>query len=305
MSRYRSKAVKMKRAQRIEPLPAQVVREFKSRFYPGFSRHEDKKTGSDHLFIYSYKTFKTYRHDCNLYVNWVKEHYPEVKTLDQCREHAQEYIDDCERRGLSSSSIKGYASAINKLHRQTTVRARAGEKQEKSVIKTPKYRRTSITRSRQEVKSDNRFSEKKNADLIEFCRSCGPRRSDVEALRVADIDLDSMKIAFNRSKGGKSRTAPYIGDKDFLLSLIKGKNSDDLVFPHVHTHADIHSFRADYASRLYQLYARPVSEIADRKEIYFGRKDLKGTRFDKKALMIVSRALGHNRISVVVEHYLY
>ena len=42
----------------------------------------------------------------------------------------------------------------------------------------------------------------------------------------------------------------------------------------------------------------------DVRSAYYCRKDLKGTTYDRKALFEASRALGHNRESIVAEHYL-
>ena len=38
---------------------------------------------------------------------------------------------------------------------------------------------------------------------------------------------------------------------------------------------------------------------------YYCRNDLKGVVYDKQAMRIASRALGHNRICVIAGHYLY
>jgi len=76
------------------------------------------------------------------------------------------------------------------------------------------------------------------------------------------------------------------------------------VWPKVPTNADIHSYRADYCAVIYERYARAVEEIPKR-ERYYCRKDLKGVVYDKWAMVVVSRVLGHNRIGVVAGNYLY
>ena len=42
----------------------------------------------------------------------------------------------------------------------------------------------------------------------------------------------------------------------------------------------------------------------DVRSAYYCRKDFKGTAYDRKALFTASRALGHNRESIVADHYL-
>ena len=297
MARYRSKREKSKRAMRDKPLSTQLNERLKEKFCPGYSKHADKKEGVNHLWIYSYSSFENYQKHGNIFLKWVKEHYPEAKKLDDCLQYGQEFLDDCATR-LSPATVKVYASAICKIYGLT------GKLGGKAYFNTPQKSRREITRSRKEVISDKYFSEKKNADFVEFCRSCGPRRNDVKTLLVSDIDINDMTITFRDSKGGKTRISPYIGDKKLLLSLIKGKSPNDLVFDKIHSKADIHSFRADYAARLYQLHARPLVALT-RQETYYGRGDRKGVRLDKRAMLIVSRALGHNRINVMADHYLY
>jgi len=50
-------------------------------------------------------------------------------------------------------------------------------------------------------------------------------------------------------------------------------------------------------------HARPLDKIP-KKERYCCRSDLKGVWYDKKAMLIASSALGHNRISIIAAHYI-
>ena len=79
---------------------------------------------------------------------------------------------------------------------------------------------------------------------------------------------------------------------------------DKYVFSHVHSAADIHSFRAEYACRVYKAQARPLEEIP-RKERYICRKDIAGTDHDKMAMKIVNEALGHSLLDVIAQSYLW
>lgn len=69
-------------------------------------------------------------------------------------------------------------------------------------------------------------------------------------------------------------------------------------------HYDNHHYRSVYAKRIYDLYARKEKDIPP-KERYVMRKDRAGEVFDRLAMAVVSKNLGHNRISVVAQHYLY
>ena len=84
---------------------------------------------------------------------------------------------------------------------------------------------------------------------------------------------------------------------------IMDRAGEGFVFPTVPNGMDVHSYRAEFATAMYKRLARPVFRIPD-SERYYCRKDRKGTVLDKRAMLEVSRALGHNRISVIAEHYL-
>ena len=50
-------------------------------------------------------------------------------------------------------------------------------------------------------------------------------------------------------------------------------------------------------------YARPIESLKH-DEIYYCRGDRKGTWLDKNAMLAASKALGHNRISIIASNYL-
>ena len=84
------------------------------------------------------------------------------------------------------------------------------------------------------------------------------------------------------------------------LAAAVGNNK---IFEHISSAMDVHYYRSVYCQRIYDSYARPLEQIppADR---YYCRQDKKGLIYDKKAMLQASKALGHNRISVIAEHYL-
>ena len=87
------------------------------------------------------------------------------------------------------------------------------------------------------------------------------------------------------------------------------------MWQHVHNSADIHGYRGDYATAIYKAHAREIQDIPyDRvnrgtgkryqSQVYTCRKDEAGKKLDKAAMLICSKALGHNRISVVADNYI-
>lgn len=117
-------------------------------------------------------------------------------------------------------------------------------------------------------------------------------------------------------KGGRERMSPIIGkDAGQIIERMQNTPAEEKVWQFVHQSADIHSYRGDYATAIYKATARPIEEIPyDRvnkgtgkryqSEVYVCRKDEAGKKLDKAAMLICSKALGHNRISVVADNYI-
>ena len=117
-------------------------------------------------------------------------------------------------------------------------------------------------------------------------------------------------------KGGRERLSPIIGlDSAQIIERMQNTPGEEKVWQHVHKSADIHGYRAEYATAMYKAHARPIEEIpydrvnkgSGRKyqsEVYICRKDEAGRKLDKAAMLICSKALGHNRIEVVANNYI-
>lgn len=83
------------------------------------------------------------------------------------------------------------------------------------------------------------------------------------------------------------------------------KNAQDrLVVPNLPKTLDNHYYRGVYAKRIYNKYARPIKSL-EKKDKYIMRKDQAGKILDRKAMLITSKCLGHSRISVIAQSYLY
>ena len=284
-------------------LTYQVTQTLQSKLTPGESRFADKRTidadgrrVSDSK-IYSYDTFRTYQKHCNYFAAWAKEQHG-CKTLDEARSHAGEWLQSRIDEGLSPYTIKMEASAIAKLYGCST---------KDFGIKTPERSRADITRSRGEKAMDKHFSESRNAELVSFCRCTGLRREELQ--RVSGANLinhgdGSYSLAIS-GKGGRERIAPIIGTETQVRQVVDRLQAhpDTPAWGKVHAAADIHAYRAEYATAIYNANARDVSTL-DRSERYDCRGDKAGISYDREALHMASEALGHSRVSVVAEHYL-
>ena len=128
------------------------------------------------------------------------------------------------------------------------------------------------------------------------------------------VPLDNIHV--RNGKGGRERVSPIIGKNAAqIVERIRSTPSGEKVWQHIHQSADIHGYRAEYATDIYRAHARPIEEIPyDRvnkgtgrkfqSDVYTCRKDESGKKLDKKAMLICSKALGHNRIEVVANNYI-
>ena len=117
-------------------------------------------------------------------------------------------------------------------------------------------------------------------------------------------------------KGGRQRLAPIVGpDAELVAARMRDTAPGERVWLSVHSGADIHAYRAVYARSIYKMYARPIHQIPyDRtnqgsgyryqSQVYHCQRDRKGEKLDKLAMAKVSKALGHNRLSVCADSYL-
>lgn len=316
-------------------LVCQVSETLKSKLAIGESKHQDKINGiSTKDKIYSYGTYNTYLQQCIQFVKWCKIAH-KCKTLNECRQYADEYIQLNIDKGMSPYTLKLQVAALCKLYSCSST----------DFISTPPRKRKYIKRSRS-------TNIKCTTDFERFCLCTGLRRREITALRGTALIEENGQyfIAVNNGKGGRKRIAEICGTPEEIVFVVDiMKNAEDRkVFSKI-PYTDIHAMRAMYANRFYNKYARPKSEYKnerlimyhnrviktyilknidiknnieyydyspqtgytmkpgykDVKSAYFCRQDKKHICYDRIALLKCSQALGHNRASVVADHYLY
>ena len=292
--------------EKIGSLTHQVKNALDEKLAIGQSKHLDKLNGGIQDKIYSWSTYKSYMKHNNYFVKWAKEVYGS-RTLEECRPHIDEWLFKRAEEGLSAYTQKLESSALAKMYGCST----------KDFIKTEVRHRSNIVRSRGEKVRDKHFSEERNKEFVNFCKSTGLRRSEIQVLTGNKLRFKEDKpyiIIDKGSKGGRYREVPIIGDEKAVIEKMQSVESGK-VFEKIPNGADIHGYRSDYATNYYNLIARPIENIpydkvnegsgkAYQSEVYHCRGDLKGVKYDKIAMLKVSRALGHNRISVIAGHYI-
>lgn len=280
--------------EKLGSLTKQVQTSLDNKLAIGQSKHLDKMKGETQGKIYSWETYRSYMKHCNYFTDYCKEQYG-VKTLEQCRPYVDEWLQKRSEQGMSAYTQKLEASAIAKMYGCST----------KDFIKTDTRHRADISRSRGEKVRDVHFSERNHKELVDFCKSTGLRRSELKALtgdKLIQKEGQYYIVVDKGSKGGRYREAPVVGNVQAVVERMENVGTGK-VFDKIPNGADIHSYRADYCTTVYNSYARDVKTL-DRSDVYCCRGDLKGTWYDKQAMREASEALGHSRISVISEHYI-
>lgn len=263
----------------------------------GLPKHKDEHNST--RLIHSDSTFKTYHAQCMRFVDFCYDQGVKFD-MDEAFKLIPAYGRKLEDEGKSAWTIYTAINAIAKAYGVST---------QELGYKPPKRQRASVARSRYATEMDKHFSVENNKNLITFCQCFGLRRRELEALTGDMMKRNNRGRLFVRvinGKGGKKRWVPFCGTlkEEKLVVDLMTQASATKVFPYVHSKADIHGYRSVYACKLYKTYARPTETLKS-SEKYVCRKDKAGVVYDKKAMQIVSRALGHNRISVIANSYLH
>ena len=311
----------------------------------GESKKEAVANGTDRGKIFSFNTYQTYWKHTKYFLKYIKEVHPECTTLKSAKKYVNEWLQLRTDQGLSAWTIQTEAKALSKLY--------GIQPDDDGYFKPPKRNREDIKRSRGDRVRDRHFSEENNDELVKFCKGTGLRRSELMELRgkdlvtraqiedeiarlnalqagersaAADKRLEMLQDTrlfdeeyfthVRNGKGGRERLSPIIGRfAGQIIGRIRETPAEEKVWQYVNTNADIHGYRAEYATAIYKAHARPIQDIPyDRvhrgtgrryqSEVYTCRKDEAGKKLDKAAMLVCSKALGHNRISVVADNYI-
>lgn len=311
----------------------------------GESKKEAVANGTEKEKIFSFNTYKSYWKHTKYFIKYIKENHPECTTLKSAKKYVNEWLQARVDQGLSAWTVQLEAKAMGKLYGISP--------DDENYFKPPKRNREDIKRSRGDRVRDKHFSKTNNDELIKFCKGTGLRRAELGELRGKDLvtreeieaeisqiesrpaeeltPADTKRLEMlqdtrlfegdyfthvRNGKGGRERMSPIIGpNTEQIVERIKSTPAEEKVWQHIHQSADIHGYRAEYATIIYKAKARAIEEIpydrvnkgSGRKyqsEVYTCRKDEAGRKLDKAAMLVCSKALGHNRIEVVANNYI-
>jgi len=167
-------------------------------------------------------------------------------------------------------------------------------------VRFPSRERAKITRSRGPKQHDRHFQPENWPTLLQFLSATGLRRQEVHDLHVRDILERDGRVLVHvaNGKGGRWRDVPVLpGREEDVLSVRGERDPDEVVFARIPRHLDVHSYRREFAQALY------LSHAASR-DLPSASGRLKPSDYDRTAAQRVTEALGHNRIDVVLRHYI-
>lgn len=311
----------------------------------GTSKKESVANGTAKDKIFSYKTYEAYWKHTKYFIKYIQANHPECTTLKAAKQYMNEWLQMRTDEGKSAWTIHLEAKALGKLF--------GIDPTDEQYFQPPKRERQKITRSRVDCVRDKHFSKSNNDELIKFCKGTGLRRSELLDLRGKDLisraeiedEISRLEKQQNEThdpnrerwldmlrdtrmfkseyfthvrcgKGGRVRMSPIIGaNAEQIIERMRNTAPEEKVWQHVSENADIHGYRAEYATAIYKAHARAIEDIpydrvnkgTGRKfqgDVYVCRKDEAGRKLDKAAMLICSKALGHNRISVVADNYI-
>ena len=265
----------------------------------GSKRSEDKAEADTKNKIYSKATFQTYKQQFKHFADWLKEAHPEAVTLEDARAFVDDYLRHLIELERSAYSISTAKAAIAKIMGVEATQ----------FIATPPRLRADIKRSRGEAVRDKHISDKKEEELARFTSATGLRRKEMTMIKSDDLFFENGQAYLNvtrGTKGGKPRIAKVVGKtEEETKDIVKWiQSKQGRLFNKLSSNYDNHYYRATYANRLYNQLKRDIDDIPAQ-ERYVMRKERAGEVYDKQAMLLVSRALGHNRISVIAQSYLY
>lgn len=245
--------------------------------------------------LHSFKTRSVYQEHLLTFITQARDTYG-IKRLEDLDARAEEltclFLQAHLQEGKSAYTLQVERAALRFFFRNREL----GKD-----VPLPRRTRASITRSRAPVAHDRYFQPKNWQPLLHFLHATGLRRSEVGALVCSDVDTDTdgrVWVHVRSGKGGRPRDVPVLpGHEDAVCAVVAGREPDERVFARIPGHLDVHSYRRLFAQALYLFHAqgRPLPPAQGR---------LKRTDYDRAAAEQVTHALGHNRIDVVLRHYL-
>ena len=296
----------------------------------GESRYEAKRDYKENIEnnttgktvgIHSYGTFGTYKSSIKQFTKWAKETEQGIKNIEDVKEeHIKDYIKYRSDEGYSSYTYSKDLSALNKVFGYDVLKKDCD-------VANRSY--TEITNNREMKEHHNHINYSNYQREIDVVRATGMRRSNVTKITPNAFNYREdgtpyqVRLQDERDrggddwseKGGRDRISDIVEQEQMRMKEIidehreQGKGDDEPLFEHIPDRLGTHRYRQEYAENTYKNYleeygygTRTLEETG--KEQYEGDTRTEFRGYDVGALYHTTKMLGHNRLDVVVYHYL-
>ncbi|WP_101697018.1 hypothetical protein [Clostridium minihomine] len=264
--------------------------------------------------IHSIRTADTYRSIANNFAGYLKSQG--VRNIAEIqRDHIAGYMES--RSKLSSYTHSKDLSAINKLL-DTRYNVKDFGLQSRSY--------QAIVNNRGLAQRDT-SDALRNREQLQFVRSTGIRRQSVAVItpNQAIWDRNGQVIGFHvTEKGGRERNCLVLKqDRTVITELVQERQQKDgatvQMFQQVDSNANPHYCRREYAQQLYKDLQQAKAQEQDyysglrncfinqanfeRAISRYNHEVVRG--YERDILAEVSQNMGHNRIDVILYHYLF
>ena len=333
-----------KKKKRNKDLHQQAYDKLTSMLAFGRSKNEDKHGEGIKKNIYQHTTFDTYWKHIKYFVDYVKKNHPECTKIKNARKYVKEWLEYRTSEGYSAWTINLQAKALGKFYQITPddkdyfkCPTRHKEDIKRSRNKDGKYNeRFNEEKYEELVHFCKHTGLRKDKCLTKIENNClygvddidkeikrlksEPANEDNTKLLTALYDTKLFKEKWFikvKGKGGRIRFAPILDNDEQVIQKIQNTYPGNKVWPkkQVPNNCDGHGYRRDYAQELYRQYACNINSMPkffedSRGDIhlsrYFKRGEDKGIVLDKKAMSIVSIAIGHgkDRFTTLADNYL-
>ena len=194
-------------------------------------------------------TRKQYIRNMKYFVQYCRSEH-NCRSLDECKQYIDVYINFLINKGLSACTIHTYAAAISATYQIPL-----------NSISKPRRIIGEFTRGRNEIQYPHSSQDLENPAyrrLIEFASKCGIRREEYAKLKksswVIDPSTGKHAIFVARGKHGKEQYQ-LVRDEDvpWFEKFFAEVPDDRYIFSkaEMNNHLNLHRFRADNAKRWY------------------------------------------------------
>lgn len=277
----------------------------------GISKHkakaEARRNGERVRGSFSYNTDTDYAKKAGYVISQIiKAHPTEIMYLSDCKKFVKEFIDNNYDWETQANTIHSYIYA-------TMAALNINDYHDLGFKKLAKRCTHKNRRCRAESKSDKKLTGDLFNLVRAFCAGTGARRGGAMDVCSDDLYLDDegnylVKLT---EKGGKTRLAIILPDFVELIKTLfehplgNTVNGRTYLFPlnAFAKNLSLHILRDRYAEKLYLKLLAEGKYNTD--ELYRCRKERKGDVFDAGAVLKTSEYLGHHRVNVAVDNYLF